>query len=78
MNEHLALEAELEKALREDTDGSFLKELQRSLREFSEAVDIHLRDGLSAERYRQWGDLQRAAGTAAQVAEEVHQLMHEK
>jgi hypothetical protein len=41
-------------------------------------VDIHLRDGLSAERYRQWGDLQRAAGTAAQVAEEVHQLMHEK
>jgi hypothetical protein len=77
MNEHPALEAELENALREDMDGAFLKGLQRSLREFAEAVDLHLREGMSAERYQQWADLQRAAGTAAQVAEEVHQLMHE-
>lgn len=77
MNEHPALEADLENALREDLDGSFLKGLQRSLRDFAEAVDLHLRGGMSAERYQQWADLQQAAATAAQVAEEVHQLMHE-
>jgi hypothetical protein len=77
MKEHFALEAELEKALREDPDGSFLKELQSSLREYAEAVDRHTRTGLDAGQYRQWGDLRKAAGIAAQVAEEVHQRMHD-
>jgi hypothetical protein len=78
MNEHIALEAQLENALDNDTEGTFLKELQRSLREFSEAVELHLREGVSTEQYRQWEDLRRAATTAARVAEVVHQLLHEK
>jgi hypothetical protein len=77
MKDHFALSADLEKSLREDHGGSFLKELQDSLGEFAEAVDRHTRTGLDAAQYRQWGDLQKAAGLAAQVAEEVHQRMHE-
>jgi hypothetical protein len=78
MKEHPALEAELEKTLREDPGGTFLTEFHGSLHAFVAAVDAHLRGGLTSEEYRKWGDLQRAAGIAAQVAEEVHQRMHDR
>lgn len=71
-------EAELEKSLREDSEGKFLHEVQRSLREYIAAVEIHMRSGLDATHYVQWRDLQKAAETASQAAEEVHQLLHDK
>jgi hypothetical protein len=76
--EHPALEADLEKALREDTDGSYLEELQRSLRAYIAAVEIHMRGGLEAEQYVQWRDLQKATEAASLAAEEVRQRMREE
>jgi hypothetical protein len=73
--EHPALEPELEKALRADADGRFLADLQRSLREYVDVVETHMRSGLSMDQYRQWGDLQKAAETAAYVAEEVREFL---
>lgn len=76
--EHPAFEANLEKALREDRSGSFIEELQRSLRAYIAAVEIHMRSGLDAEQYVQWRDLQKAAETAALAAAELRLRIQEE
>lgn len=78
MIEHPAFEADLETALREDRNGSFLKEVQSSLRAYIAAVEIHTRSGLDAEHYVQWRELQKAAETAALAAEEVQHRIKEE
>lgn len=76
ITEHPALDAELETTLRQDTNGIFLEDMQRSLRAFIAAVEFHTRSGLDAQQYVQWRDLQKAAEAAALAVEEVHQRMH--
>lgn len=78
MTEHPAFDADLEQALREDRDGSFLKEVHRSLRAYIAAVEVHTRSGLDAEHYVHWRDLQKAAETAALAAEEVQHRIKEE
>ena len=78
MNRYPALESELEKALRDDRDGTWTKELQRSLRDFAAAVDVHTRDGLTLEHYKQWRGLQKAAEAAVEAMEEVRLRIHER
>jgi hypothetical protein len=78
MNKYPALETELEKSLREDKDGTFVKEFQRSMREFVAAVEHHTRDGLSMEHFLQWRGLQKSAESAGEVAEEVYLRFHDK
>ncbi|MDB5104439.1 MAG: hypothetical protein JWP91_2128 [Fibrobacteres bacterium] len=78
MNDHPALETELEKSLRDDHDGAFLRDFQRSLRDFVAAVERHTRDGLSMEHYLQWRDLQKSAEAAGELAEEIRLRLHEK
>ena len=78
MNAYPALETELEKSLRDDKDGTFLKEFQRSLRDFVAAVELHTRDGLSMEHFLQWRELQKSAEAAGELAEEIRLRLHEK
>ncbi len=78
MSQYPALESELEKNLRADGEGVFVKDLQRSLSDFVAAVEYHTRDGMSLEQYQQWRELQKAAEAASVVAEEVRLRMHEK
>lgn len=68
MNTYPALDVELEKSLKEDHDGAFLRDFQRTLRDFHEAVDAHIRDGVDKELFAKWRDLQNAAGVAGEVA----------
>ena len=77
MNTYPAFEAELEKALRDDKDGTFVKDLQRSLGDFVAAVEFHTRDGVTQDQYRQWQDLKKAAEKASEAAEEVHLRLHD-
>ena len=78
MSDYPALESELEKSLRDDVEGAFIKDLQRSLGDFVAAVERHARDGMSQEHYQQWRGLQKAAEAAGDVAEEVRLRIHEK
>jgi hypothetical protein len=77
MKTYPALETELEKSLREDEDGVFLREFQESLRDFVAAVETHTREGLSMEHYLQWRDLQKAAEAAGETAEEIRLRLRE-
>lgn len=70
-----ALDADLETSLREDASGAFLAEFQRSLRAYVDAVEVHLRSGLSMEHYQKWQDLQKAAVMSSALAEEIHMRM---
>ena len=78
MSDHPALESELEKSLRNDAEGIFVADLQRSLGDFVAAVERHTRDGMSQEHFQQWRGLQKAAEAACDVAEEVRLRIHEK
>jgi hypothetical protein len=78
MIKYPALEAELEKSLRDDNEGAFLREFQRSMKDFVAAVEHHTRDGLSMEHFLQWRGLQKSAETAAEAAEEVRLRLHER
>lgn len=78
MSDYPALESELEKSLRDDVEGAFVKDLQRSLGDFVAAVERHTRDGMTQEHYQQWRGLQKAAEAACDVAEEVRLRIHER
>jgi hypothetical protein len=78
MSQYPALETEIEKAIREDRDGAWVKELKRSFSDFTTAVEFHTRDGVSMEQYLQWQELIKAAHAAGEVAEEVRLRIHDK
>lgn len=78
MSHYPALESELEKAIREDKDGAWVKELKRSFSDFTAAVEFHTRDGVSMQQFLQWQELIKAAAAAGEVAEEVRLRLHDK
>lgn len=73
MNNHPALGMDFEKSLREDRDGGFLQDLQRSLAAFSSAIERHISTGLTSEEFSRWKGLQTAVETASVVSEKLRE-----
>lgn len=78
MSQYPALETEIEKSLRDDKDGAWVKELKRSFSDFTAAVEYHTREGVSMQQFLQWQELIKAAAAASEVAEEVRLRLHDK
>lgn len=73
MNNHPVLEMDFEKSLKEDRDGSFLHELQRSLTAYCFAIEQHISTGLSSEEFARWKNLKTAVETATGVSEKLRE-----
>lgn len=67
----------MEKALLEDHDGAYLRDLQNSLHDFVQAVERHTKSGLGMDAFTKWRDLQKAAETAAEMAEELRDRLRD-
>jgi hypothetical protein len=72
MSNHDVLEMEFEQNLKDDVNGRFLQELQKSLFEYAFAIERHISTGLSSEEFARWKNLQAAVETASVVSGNLH------